>query len=52
VIKGKKMSGRMGSERVTIKNLKVVKVDSENNILAVAGAIPGSKGTLLEISNS
>ncbi|MCH8329054.1 MAG: 50S ribosomal protein L3, partial [Nanoarchaeota archaeon] len=49
VIKGKKMPGRMGAERVTVKNLKVVKVDVENNILAVKGAIPGHRGTLLEI---
>jgi large subunit ribosomal protein L3 len=49
VIKGKKMPGRMGSERVTVKNLKVVKVDPENNLLAVKGAVPGRKGTLLEI---
>lgn len=49
VIKGRKMPGRMGFERVTVKNLKVVKVDKENNILAVKGAIPGRKRTLLEI---
>lgn len=49
VIKGKKMPGRMGAERVTIKNLKIVKVDVENNLLAVKGAIPGRRGTLLEI---
>ncbi len=49
VIKGKKMPGRMGFERVTIKNLKVVKVDPENNLLAIKGAVPGAKGTLLEI---
>ncbi len=49
VIKGKKMPGRMGFERVTVKNLKVVKVDAENNLLAVKGAVPGAKGTLLEI---
>ncbi len=49
VIKGKKMPGRMGAERVTVKNLKVVKVDLENNILAVKGAVPGRKGTLVEI---
>ncbi|MDP3785108.1 MAG: 50S ribosomal protein L3 [bacterium] len=49
VIKGKKMPGRMGSERVTVKNLKIVKVDSGNNILAVLGAVPGRKGTLLEV---
>ena len=49
VIKGKKMPGRMGTERVTVKNLKIAKVDVENNILAVKGAIPGRRGTLLEI---
>jgi len=51
VTKGKKMAGRMGYARVTVKNLKVVKVDKENNVLAVKGAVPGRKGTLLEISN-
>lgn len=49
VVKGRKMPGRMGYERVTVKNLKVVKVDPENNLLAIKGAVPGRKGTLLEI---
>jgi len=49
VIKGRKMPGRMGRERVTVKNLKVAKIDSENNLMAVKGAIPGHRGTLLEI---
>lgn len=49
VIKGKKMPGRMGTERITIKNLKIVKVDVENNLIAVKGAISGRRGTLLEI---
>jgi len=49
VIKGKKMPGRMGSERITIKNLQVIKIDAENNLIAVRGAVPGRKGTLLEI---
>lgn len=49
VIKGKKMAGRMGRERVTIKNLKIVKVDPEKNLIAVQGAVPGAKGELLEI---
>jgi len=49
VIKGKKMPGRMGGEKVTITNLKVIKVDKENNILAVKGAVPGRRGSLLEI---
>jgi len=51
VVKGKKMPGRMGYVRVTVKNLKIIKVDKENNLLAVKGAVPGRKGTLLEISN-
>jgi len=49
VIKGKKMPGRMGNKRVTVKNLKIVKIDVKNNLLAVKGAVPGRKGTLLEI---
>ncbi len=49
VIKGRKMPGRMGSDRTTVKNLKIVKVDLENNLLAVKGAVPGKKGILLEI---
>ena len=51
VLKGKKMPGRMGSKRVTIKNLKIIKVDPKNNLLAVKGAVPGRKGALLEISS-
>ncbi|MEK7664780.1 MAG: 50S ribosomal protein L3 [Patescibacteria group bacterium] len=49
VIKGRKMPGRMGFERVSVKNLKIMKIDKENNLLAIKGAIPGHKGTLLEI---
>lgn len=49
VIKGRKMPGRMGYERVSVKNLKIMKVEPENNLLVVKGAVPGSKGTLLEI---
>jgi len=49
VVKGRKMPGRMGANRVTIKNLELIKVDKENNLLAVKGAVPGHKGTLLEI---
>lgn len=47
--KGKKMAGRMGAERVTAKNLKIAKVDKEKNLLMIRGAVPGHKGTLLEI---
>jgi large subunit ribosomal protein L3 len=49
VVKGRRMPGRMGADRITVKNLKVVKVDPKNNILAVKGAVPGRRGTLLEI---
>ena len=48
-IKGRRMPGRMGGGRITVKNLIVVKVDVENNLLAVKGAVPGHRGTLLEI---
>jgi large subunit ribosomal protein L3 len=51
VLPGRKMAGHMGQERTTVKNLKIVGVDKENNILTVKGAVPGMKGTLLEISN-
>ncbi|MDO8265239.1 MAG: 50S ribosomal protein L3 [Candidatus Parcubacteria bacterium] len=50
VVLGRKMAGHLGAERVTVKNLKIAKVDIENNILAVKGAVPGRKGALLEIS--
>jgi len=50
VVKGTRMAGRMGGDRVTIKNLKVLAVDSTNNLLLVSGAIPGRRGTLVELS--
>lgn len=43
VYKGKKMAGRMGNEKVTVQNLKIVDVDTEKNLLLIAGAIPGNK---------
>lgn len=49
VIKGKKMPGHMGTERITVKNLKIALVDVENNLLAVIGAVPGPIGGLVEI---
>jgi len=49
VFKGKKMPGRMGSDRITVKNLKIVKIDKDNNLIAVKGAVPGRRGTLVEI---
>jgi large subunit ribosomal protein L3 len=51
VIKGKKMPGRMGSERVTVRNLRVEKVDPANNLLVLRGAVPGPKGGLVEIKS-
>jgi large subunit ribosomal protein L3 len=44
VFKGKKMSGHMGAEQVTIQNLEVVRVDAERNLILVKGAIPGAPG--------
>jgi len=49
VWKGKKMPGRMGGMRTTVKNLEVIKVDKDNNLLALRGAVPGHAGTLVEI---
>lgn len=49
VFKGTKMAGRMGGERVTVKNLKVLEVNGEKNILLVSGAVPGRKGSLVEV---
>ncbi|OGI73177.1 50S ribosomal protein L3 [Candidatus Nomurabacteria bacterium RIFCSPLOWO2_02_40_28] len=49
VPKGMRMAGRMGSDRITQKNLKVVFVDAENNLMLVKGAIAGKRGTLVEI---
>ena len=52
VFKGKRLPGHLGAERVTIQNLKVVKVDAENNLSAIKGAIPGPKGSVVCISDS
>ena len=49
VIKGMRMAGRMGGKRVSVQNLKIAKVDKENNLLAIRGAVPGRRGTVLEI---
>jgi large subunit ribosomal protein L3 len=48
-IKGKKMAGRMGADRVTIKKVKVMNVDSDLKVLAVKGPVPGRRGTIVEI---
>ncbi len=47
VFRGKKMAGRLGGERVTIKNIDVVKIDKDRNLLFVRGAVPGHKGSYL-----
>jgi large subunit ribosomal protein L3 len=51
VFKGKKMPGRAGGERTTIKNLKIALIDKENNLLAISGPIPGPIGSLVEIKS-
>ena len=52
IFKGKTMPGHMGAERVTIQNLEVVKVDAENNLIALRGAIPGPKGGVVYITDA
>lgn len=49
VFRGKKLPGHMGSETVTVKNLDVMRVDAEQNLLIVKGAVPGAKGALLTV---
>ncbi len=52
VKKGKKMPGHMGHERVTIQNLKIMRIDSDKNLLFVKGSVPGPKNSLVFIKNS
>lgn len=52
VFKGTKGAGHLGCERVTIQNLEIVKIDVENNIIAIKGAIPGPKGGIVMIADS
>ncbi len=52
IFKGKGMPGHLGAEKVTIQNLTVVKVDAENNLIAVKGAIPGPKHGIVTVINS
>ncbi len=52
VIKGTRSSGHMGDERVTVKGLTVAKVDAENNLLMVRGAVPGANGSLVVVKKS
>ena len=52
VFKGKKMAGHLGAERVTVQNLKIAKIDSENNLIAIKGAVPGPNGGIVLIRDS
>lgn len=52
VLKGMRMAGRMGGDTVTVKGLKVLQVNEEKNLLVVSGAVPGRKGTLVEVYGS
>ncbi len=52
VLKGQRLPGRMGGEKLTVRNLKIVKIDAENNILMVKGAVPGYKGSYCFIKKS
>ena len=52
VMKGKKLPGHLGAERVTVQNLEIVKIDAENNLIAIKGAIPGPKGGVVSICDS
>ena len=49
VVKGKKMAGRMGTDRITVTNLKVLAVDAKAGKIVISGAVPGHRGTLLEV---
>ena len=52
IFKGKKMPGHMGAVKVTVQNLDVVKIDAENNLIVVKGAIPGAKGSIVTVKNT
>jgi large subunit ribosomal protein L3 len=52
VYKGRKMPGRMGNQRVTVKNLQVIDVRPEIDVVVVKGAVPGSRNSLIEISKT
>ena len=52
IFKGKGMPGQMGNEKVTVQNLEVVKIDVENNLIALKGAVPGPKGGIVSIIDS
>lgn len=49
VIKGMRMAGRMGGERITVKNLTVLEVNEQENLILISGAVPGRRGTIVEV---
>lgn len=51
VFKGMRMAGRMGTDKKTVKNLSILQVNTADNLLLVSGAVPGRKGTLVEVRN-
>jgi large subunit ribosomal protein L3 len=51
VIKGRKMAGHTGTETITLKNIPIIKVDADKNLIYLKGAVPGKRGTLIEIFN-
>jgi large subunit ribosomal protein L3 len=52
VAKGMRMAGRMGSDRVTVKGLRIVQVNAAKNIILISGAVPGRRGTLVEVRST
>ena len=52
VFKGKKMAGRLGNKQVTIQNLRVLNIDTENNLIVIKGAVPGHKGSVIRVVDS
>ena len=52
IFKGKKLAGHLGSEKVTVQNLEIVKIDAENNLIAVKGAVPGPKQGVVVITDA
>jgi large subunit ribosomal protein L3 len=52
IFKNKKMAGQYGNEQVTMLNLEIVKIDPDNNLIAVKGAVPGAKGGIVYLRNT
>ena len=52
IFKGKRMAGRMGSDRVTTQNLKIQKIDADANLILIKGAIPGNRGGIVTVKTA